>query len=1092
MLCLRQISIAGLLAMILVTIVCAEPAVFPRRPALSPDGATVVFTSQGDLWRVSADGGRGERLTANPAYDSDPVFSPDGLWLAFASNREGSFDVYVMPAAGGRPRRLTFAANNDFPQDWSRDGRSVYFSGARPWRYPAGAQLHEVPVDGGTPTRLLDLFAGEVVTRDDDLSLLLTVGAARFGRVGYRGSYQSDIWHYRDGRDPVRLTDGLGYDTDPMAAVGGAVYWRGEDDETDAFNIWRQDADGGGRRRLTDFRDEGVRNARMSRNGTRLVCEAGDGLWVMDTSDHRLRRLDIDIAADELQSAVSSEVVTGDAAELSVADGGKELALIIKGEVVLVNTDLEGRGRVVLPSPWRESDVSFRPGSADTLLVVSDAQVRDGVPYSRVGLVVSDDPDQPRLRDARSHRVEWLTPAGLDCGDALWSPDGKLISYRHGQGVLAVMRVDGSHREILFEGWDNPEAVWSPDSRWLAYAVATGADFNTDIWLQPAAGGEAVNVSQHPDDDSGPVWNEDGSMLAWNTQRYGNQQDVVFCYLTRALHERSREEWEIWEKTRDEAEKKAKKGDDDDGDADDDDADGTEAENEPILIDLEDIHLRLRRLTSLPGREHAVAIHPRGDKVVVSASVGGKRDLFTVNRFGEDRENLTEGGAGSRAAHLAADGKTVWFLKSGKPARVPLDGGKVETTSFKARLTVDRPALRRQVVEEAYRRLRDHFYDVDMHGIDWDAQREKALKLAAAVDHDFDFADAMNIMLGSLNASHMGYYAGGRGGRGGAGWLGLEFDGAHDGAGARVARVVPHGPADLDVDGLQAGDVILAVDEVALEPGRNLYDPVTAAGGDPVRLRVRRGGEEFETTLRPASWGAVRQRIYQADVKANRARVEDLSDGRVGYVHIQGMGQREVEIFERDLYAAANDKDALIIDVRWNGGGWTTDQLLTILTQPVHAYTVPRGGTVGYPDAERLPLQRWNKPIAVICNENSYSNAEIFSHAVKTLGRGPVVGQTTGGNVISTGGWSTLDGGWVRMPFRGWYIWGDELHPERNNKNQEHGGCEPTHLVPMGPAEWLRGEDPQLLEAISLMRDAAQEARGQVRRHEPRRAEFAR
>ena len=164
---------------------------------------------------------------------------------------------------------------------------------------------------------------------------------------------------------------------------------------------------------------------------------------------------------------------------------------------------------------------------------------------------------------------------------------------------------------------------------------------------------------------------------------------------------------------------------------------------------------------------------------------------------------------------------------------------------------------------------------------------------------------------------------------------------------------------------------------------------------------------------------------------------------------------------------------------------------MTILTQPVHAYTIPRGGEVGYPDAERLPMQRWNQPIAVICNESSYSNAEIFSHAIKTIGRGPVVGQTTGGNVLSTGGWQTLDGGWVRLPFRGWYVWGDESDRARNNKNQEHGGCVPDHLVPMGLAEILAGEDPQLEKAVELMREAAALAR-QAPEPDPQRAAAAR
>ena len=157
----------------------------------------------------------------------------------------------------------------------------------------------------------------------------------------------------------------------------------------------------------------------------------------------------------------------------------------------------------------------------------------------------------------------------------------------------------------------------------------------------------------------------------------------------------------------------------------------------------------------------------------------------------------------------------------------------------------------------------------------------------------------------------------------------------------------------------------------------------------------------------------------------------------------------------------------------------------------MHAYTIPRGGETGYPDAERLPLQRWNKPIVVICNENSYSNAEIFSHAIQTIGRGPVVGQTTGGNVISTGGWSTLDGGFVRLPFRGWYVWGDPVDDERNNLNQEHGGCVPDVLVPMGPAEWLTGADPQLAKAVELAAQAAAAERAEPQ-PQPRRAAAAR
>ncbi len=481
------------------------------------------------------------------------------------------------------------------------------------------------------------------------------------------------------------------------------------------------------------------------------------------------------------------------------------------------------------------------------------------------------------------------------------------------------------------------------------------------------------------------------------------------------------------------------------------------------------------RATSDPGDEYVVAVHPHGDRLVFTGEVGGERDLFTVDRFGEDRKALTKGGQKPSAARLGADGKTVWFLADGRPARVPLEGGEVKTTGFRARLTIDEPAQRLQVLEEGWRRLRDGFYDAGMHGVDWDAQLAKGRELVAGCRHDGDFADAMNLTLRPLNASHMGYYP--KAGEVKAAFLGVHLDPQWRGEGLRVAAVVPRGPADREDSRLQTDDIIIAVNDVPVGRDDNLYAPIVAAGGDPVRVTVRRDGKSLEVVIVPVTFADLRQRIYDADVAANRRRVEELGEGRIGYVHIQGMGQREVELFERDLYAAAAGKEALVIDVRDNGGGWTTDLLLTILTQPVHAYTVPRGGAAGYPDAERLPLQRWNKPIAVLCNEGSYSNAEIFSHAVKTIGRGPVVGTTTGGNVISTGGWTALDGAHIRLPFRGWYVWGDARDPGRNGLNQEHGGCVPDHVVPLGPPEVLRGEDPQLARAVELMREAAATAR---------------
>jgi len=285
---------------------------------------------------------------------------------------------------------------------------------------------------------------------------------------------------------------------------------------------------------------------------------------------------------------------------------------------------------------------------------------------------------------------------------------------------------------------------------------------------------------------------------------------------------------------------------------------------------------------------------------------------------------------------------------------------------------------------------------------------------------------------------------------------------------------------------LLSGDILTSVDGMPVGGDANLFRALETRADLPTWVTVERDGEELEFEVVPLDFRPIFALKYRQMEKEKRRQTTEATDGRIGYVHIRGMGMSEVERFEQNLFAAADGKEALIIDVRGNGGGWTTDLLLTILTQPVHAYTVPRNGDIGYPQTERQTFYRWEKPIAVICNEGSYSNAEIFSHAIKTIDRGPVIGMETGGNVISTGGFGNRYKGYVRLPMRGWYIWGDEGNPARNHKNQEgvHDltGCIPDYVVDLTPADRLHRRDPQLEKAIELMLLAADEERAKPQR----------
>jgi len=1052
-------------ALLLITLFTSAYAVqpfMPRYPALSPDGETIIFSFQGDLWSVPFEGGNASRLTAHSAYDGNPVFSADGSKIAFTSDRYGDFDVFLMPATGGAPVRLTYSAAGETPRAFSTDGSTLYYSANQPDSFPVSTRLYKIPSTGGTPFPAFAFYADEIAVGTDG-TLVLGIGRVKFGRRHYRGSYQRDIYRFREGTDPVAISDHPGFETNPMIDKNGKVYWLCDNDESMTQNLWSMNLDGTDKTQLTHFVNEDVRSAGVSLDGSRFVLEVGTDLYTLLAGSETPVKLTADVAADLIENPVWIGDKASGADELSVS-GGDEFAMIVEGDIVLVNKELGGRATVIAAGPSRESGIAFRPGEPKEMLFVSD---RNGQP--QIFKANAEDKVET-LRESKEIKLSEMTDASIVADFPVWSPDGEKFLYTQGNGDIHVMDAKGKKDQLLFarwrQQWHPVDYSWSPDSKWIAVSVED-ADYNTDIFLFPADGsGTPVNITQHPKEDFGPVWSEDGSMLAWTSNRNSRQYDVYSVYLKRSDDERTKEEWEIWEKIRDK--QKA-----DDGEEEDDDKKKDKAPK--VVIDFEDIHFRARRMTSLPGDEFAIAIHPKGDKLYFTTTIDGDNDLYSVNRFGKELTNVTNGVTGPDAITLLD--KTFYFLKSGGPAYVGMDGGSIETTSFNARMTIDYPARRVQVITEGWRMLRDYFYDPNFHGADWNAAKAKYIPWAKKVGHDRDFGDIVNLMLGEINGSHMGYYQPWSSrSLDDDGLLGVTFDPAYSDEGLRIASVFANGPSDKVDSQLMVGDVLLSVNGLRVGRSENVEIPLEQRAGMPTEVEFLRGKKSHTVEIIPGSWRPLSTLQAEEWERRNRAIVEETSGGKVGYVYIRGMGWAEVERFEMNLFAAANGKDALIIDVRDNGGGWTTDFLLTILTQPEHAITVGRDGTPGYPQAERQIFYRWNKPIAVICDESSYSNAEIFSHAIKTIGRGPVVGNTTGGNVISTGGWTTMmPDAWIRLPQRGWYVWGDQKHPERNGMNEEGNGTVPDYLIVRTPADLLHDRDPQLQKAIELMIPAAEE-----------------
>ena len=436
----------------------------------------------------------------------------------------------------------------------------------------------------------------------------------------------------------------------------------------------------------------------------------------------------------------------------------------------------------------------------------------------------------------------------------------------------------------------------------------------------------------------------------------------------------------------------------------------------------------------------------------------------------------TEGDTSPQNVQLIG-GDTLFYLDGGGTiARIGLDGSNKDPVPFTARYVVDLAVERGVVFDEAWSALDEHFYDPDFHGVEWDAIHDLYRPWAVNASSSADFADVVNLMLGELNASHMGYYPHGRGASTGGdqtGWIGAVYDPAAGGPGLLISEVLPDSPAAEVEVGLTAGERLLAVKGRDIDETTNIYDLFVDTVGDRVPATVQAAdGARRTVVLRPTSYGAQRQLRYEEWVRQRRRLVEEWSDGRLGYLHIQGMSAPSFERFERDLFAAADGKEGLIIDVRSNGGGWTTDYLMAVLMVQRHAYTLPRGGDPSvrsYPTAERLLAGAFTRPAAALCNEDSYSNAEIFSWAFQTLERGPLVGSPTFGAVISTGGMQLIDGGLVRLPGRGWFV-------ATRGVNMENNGAQPDVVVWQPPAEDSSAtEDTQLAKAVEVRLDNIEE-----------------
>ncbi|APF18700.1 peptidase S41 [Caldithrix abyssi DSM 13497] len=1014
--------------------------IFPRTPAPSPDGQQIAFSFQGDIWIMPAAGGQARCITGNPGYDYAPKWSPDGRRIAFSSDRYGNDDVFVIDLDGGSLRRLTFFTNPDVVQQWSPDGQNILFGSRRDFYYHRNPLTYQVPVEGGTPFEVIPEYTQQGRLSPDGQFLLFVRGRVDVFRKGYRGSSNTDIFIYDFKKQTYRqLTEFEGNDLFPLWGLDGKlIYFVSERDGV--MNLWQMNPDGSQKKQLTFFKEDGIRYPEISADGAWITFERLFDIYRFDVNSGRAQKIELQLPVDYVQNPYTYQKYSGEAREMAISADGKEIAFVIRGEIFVINKDGRFLNQIT-QSPWRDEDIDWYPGR-DTLAFVSD---RAG--NRNIYLIYSDDPQQRALSRATRFKMERLTASPRDEFSPRFSPDGRWLAYVRGKGDLIVREMESGREKTVISGWSTPDFSWSPDGQWLAYSIED-EEFNRDVYLHHLESGKRYNISQHPDNDYAPAWSKDGRRLAFISRRIANNTDVWMVFLRKEDDRKTREEWEEYFSQL----KEKKKG---------------KKHRVQVKIDEpQKLFKRLRRVTSLPGSETEFCWSPDGQFVAFKTNSAGKSDLWKVKWDGSDLQALTRDGTAPFNLIWQAKNKRIYFLKrGGKIASISPEGKDAKSIKFSARLRVEKFQEQRQKFNEAWRTLNERFYDPQFHGADWQALYQKYFPAACNAPTLRDFNDIVRMMLGELNASHLGISPPKQERLITSGMLGVRFDAHYAGPGLKIKEIIPNGPCDAIEHPLQVGDVILKVRGYQVGTKNNLYAHLENRAGKLTELTVTTtlndNPHERRVLVKPVTYSKFMELEYDRWREEKRTLVRQLSQGRLGYIHIRAMGLKSLEQFEMELYAEGHGKEGLIIDVRNNGGGWIADYLLNMLEIKNHAVTIPRDGGKGYPQSRR-PLYAWTKPIAVLCNEYSYSNAEIFAHAIKTLKRGKVIGVPTGGLVISTGSISLIDGSAFRVPFRGWYV-------IDNMMNMENHGAVPDIIVKDLPGDVAAHKDRQLETAVQVL-----------------------
>ncbi|HKC87205.1 MAG TPA: DPP IV N-terminal domain-containing protein [Blastocatellia bacterium] len=1001
-------------------------------PSVSPGGSEIAFVSGGDIWTAPVNGGEARLLVSHPANESRPLYSPDGKRLAFVSTRTGNGDIYALTFETGELKRLTFDDASEQLDAWSRDGRFIYFSSTS--RDISGMNdLFRVKADGGTPMLLsADRYANEywAAPAPDGNSVAFTargVTSSQWWRNGRSHLDECEIWLLRDS-GYERFTDGGVKEMWPMwGADGKHIYF--VSDRGGAQNIWVKPI-GGAAKQITKFKDGRVLWPNISYDGKLIVFERNFKIWKLDTGGGNASEVPITRRGAPAGPAVERVNVSSQLSELALSPDGKKVAFIAHGEVFAASAKDGGDAARVTRTHAAESQVVWAPDSK-RIAYVSD---REGA-FNIYSYDFATSAEAPLTRGVGNN----YTPS--------FSPDGKTLAFIRDGRELRAVDLETKQERLLATAYlerrpfaSNRSFTWSPDGKWIAY-LAVGERAFTNVSVVSAAGGESRQASFLANAFSGSVsWSPDGKYVLFNTnQRTEDGRLARVDLIPRTPKFREDQFRDLFkdqtppsqrQEPRPGTPEPQREGPHPAPDKAKDDV----AKDEKKLVEIVFENIR-QRLSFLPVGVDAGSqvISPDGKWVLMTASAEGQQNLYIYSLDELSREpavarQLTSTPGFKAAAQFTPDNKEVFYLEQGRINIVNLDTRQTRPLGVTAEMDVDFAKEKMEVFYQAWSYLRDHFYDSNFHGVNWDSVRAVYEPQVAGARTPDEMRRLINLMVGELNASHLGISAPfapttaspvqpvGR--------LGLRFDRVeYETKGhLRVSEVIALSPAAISGQ-IKTGDYLIAVDDERLGLNTNLDELLANKVGRRVALKIASSGagtggdgaNAREVIIQPVSQGTEKGLLYRQWVNERRAYVEKISKGRLGYAHMPDMSSNSLTQLYVDLDADNQSREGVVVDIRNNNGGFVNAYAIDVFARRGYMTMTVRG----YPPAPArtmLGQRALERPTILVTNQHSLSDAEDFTEGYRALRLGKVVGEPTAGWIIYTWGTTLIDGSNFSLP----------------------------------------------------------------------------